>query len=173
MKKEAEGVKLNNLPELKAFRKKLRNQLTPAEAKLWTHLKAKKLDGRKFRRQHSIGPFILDFYCPSEHLAVELDGQGHLFTRDYDRQRDLFLEYFDILVLRFENKFVFECPGYVTNHIKEHFGWMGENHPGLNSSPPAKGEYPEGGRGLSIKIRDSKKQPPRPSATPPSKGGEL
>ncbi len=138
MKKEAEGVKLNNLPELKAFRKKLRNQLTPAEAKLWTHLKAKKLDGRKFRRQHSIGPFILDFYCPSEHLAVELDGQGHLFTRDYDRQRDLFLEYFDILVLRFENKFVFECPKYVTDRIKEHFAWAKHKN-----SSPFKGGLPQ------------------------------
>ena len=54
---------LNNLPDLKTFRKELRNQLTPAEAKLWGYLKTKQLDGRKFRRQHSVGPFILDFYC--------------------------------------------------------------------------------------------------------------
>ena len=58
-----ERKKLNNLPELKTFRKELRNQLTPAEAKLWNSLKGSQLDGRKFRRQHSVGPFILDFYA--------------------------------------------------------------------------------------------------------------
>ncbi len=138
------GVKLNNLPELRTFRRELRNHLTPAEAKLWDYLKASKLDGHKFRRQHSVGPFILDFYCPGEHLAIELDGQVHLSisARDYDRERDVFLAHFGILVLRFENKFVFECPEYVMGHIKEHFGWRGE-------------------------------QPPRPAATPPCKGGEL
>ena len=159
--KNPKGVMLNNLPELKTFRRELRNQLTPAEAKMWDYLKGKKLDGHKFRRQHSVGPFILDFYCPDERLAIELDGQVHLFAQDYDRERDLFLAHFGILVLRFENKFVFECPDYVIDCIREHFGWANK------SSPPVKGE------GLSIKIRGSKKQPPRPSATPPSKGGEL
>ena len=142
--KNPEGIKLNNLPELKTFRRELRNQLTPAEAKLWDYLKASKFDGRKFRRQHSVGPFILDFYCPGEHLAIKLDGQVHLSisARDYDRERDVFLAHFGIPVLRFENNFVFECPEYVMGHIKEHFGWRGE-------------------------------QPPRPAATPSCKGGEL
>ena len=141
--KNQEGIKLNNLPELKTFRWELRNQLTPAEAKLWDYLKASKLDGRKFRRQHSVGPFILDFYCPGKHLAVKLDGQVHLSisTRNYDRERDV-LAHFDILVLRFENKFVFEYSEYVMGHIKEYFGGRGE-------------------------------QPPRPAATPPCKGGVL
>jgi len=68
--------RLNNLPELAGFRRKLRNALTPAEARLWTLLKRAAL-GRKFRRQHSVGRYILDFYCPSEKLAVELDGEDH------------------------------------------------------------------------------------------------
>ena len=82
-------LKLNNLPKLKMFRKELRNHLTPAEAKLWDSLKKSQLDGRKFRRQHSVGPFILDFYCPAEHLAIELDGQVHLAldAQEYDKER--------------------------------------------------------------------------------------
>ena len=123
MKKDLEGI--NNLPELKTFRRELRNHLTPAEAKLWSYLKEKKLQGRKFRRQHSVGPFILDFYCPAEWLAIELDGQVHfsVSARDYDRERDLFLSHYGVLVLRFENKLVFDCPDCVLSRIKECFGW--------------------------------------------------
>ena len=115
---------LNNHPELKTFRRQLRNELTPAEAKLWDYLKAKKLEGRKFRRQHSVGPFILDFYCPSERLAIELDGQPH-FTEEaaeYDREREIFLAFYGIRVLRFENHYIFNRPGYVLNCIKVCFG---------------------------------------------------
>jgi hypothetical protein len=71
------GTRINNLPHLKTFRQKLRNNLTPAEAKLWAYIKNSQVEGRKFRRQHSVDNYILDFYCPSERLAIELDGQGH------------------------------------------------------------------------------------------------
>ena len=116
---------LNNHPELKTFRRSLRNHLTPAEARMWTYLKAKQLDGRRFRRQHSIGGYILDFYCPSERLAIELDGQPHLYAEavKYDRERDLFLLHFEVLVLRFVNRWVFENPEGVQDHIRKHFGW--------------------------------------------------
>jgi len=70
----ADQERLNNLPALKYFRRKLRSKMTPAEAKLWTYLKGKQLEGKKFRRQHSVSRYILDFYCPSSKLAIELDG---------------------------------------------------------------------------------------------------
>jgi len=115
----------HNFPELKTFRKELRNQSTPAEAKLWMYLQDKQLDGRKFRRQHSIKGYILDFYCPAERLAIELDGQPHFYAEaiEYDRERDLFLERFGVLVLRFINRWVFDNPEGVLNHIREQFGW--------------------------------------------------
>lgn len=69
-----DNTQINNLPYLKTFRKELRNNLTPAEAKFWKIVQNKNFEGRKFRRQHSVGNYILDFYCPSEKLAVELDG---------------------------------------------------------------------------------------------------
>jgi very-short-patch-repair endonuclease len=62
---------------LKSFRSTLRNNTTSAEAELWLMLKSKKLEGRKFRRQYSIGSYIVDFCCPSEKLIIELDGNPH------------------------------------------------------------------------------------------------
>jgi very-short-patch-repair endonuclease len=69
--------KLYNLKYLKSTRIYLRENLTEVELVLWEILKNKKLYGRKFRRQHSIGHYIVDFYCPSERLIIELDGQHH------------------------------------------------------------------------------------------------
>ncbi len=118
---------INNLPALLAFRKKLRKDLTPAEAKRWTLLNGSQLDGRKFRRQHSVGRYILDFYCPSEHLAIELDGAVHdndaAQAHDLDRRK--FLEQMGIKVLRFENKLVFQQTEGVLVEIRRHFGWRG------------------------------------------------
>jgi very-short-patch-repair endonuclease len=73
-------MKLNhNRNHLITFRKQLRNVGTSAEAELWKHISSRKLAGRKFRRQHSVGNFILDFYCPSEKLAIELDEENHFW----------------------------------------------------------------------------------------------
>ena len=115
--------KINNLPYLKTFRKKLRNNSTPAEAKLWTLLQKSQLEGRKFRRQHSVSNYILDFYCPSEKLAVELDGEVHNSEQAQlkDVERTLFLNYFGINVIRFENKLVFDNTEWVLSEIKNEF----------------------------------------------------
>jgi type I restriction enzyme M protein len=125
---------VHNLPYLKTFRKKLRNNSTPAEAKLWTLLSGKKLEGRKFRRQHSVANYILDFYCPSEKLAIELDGEYHntITQAEYDQERDLFLNYCGIKVLRFENKEVFNHPEAVLENVKKEFGWY-HNHPAFQA----------------------------------------
>lgn len=77
------ATKLYNKQEFKNVRKKLRNNLTPAEASLWNYLKEGQLLGRKFRRQSSIGKYIVDFYCPKEKLAIELDGEVHIFDKVY------------------------------------------------------------------------------------------
>lgn len=128
---------VNNLPTLRTFRKSLRNNLTPAEARLWTLLKGSQLAGRKFRRQHSIANYILDFYCPSERLAVELDGAVHdsVEAQEYDRERDMFLEQFGVKVLRFENRLVFQQTERVLMEIQRNFGWRGENHPAPSGHP--------------------------------------
>ena len=113
----------NNLPKLKYFRRKLRSSLTPAEATLWKHLSRKQLDGKKFRQQHSVSDYVLDFYCPSEKLAIELDGSSHnsAMAAEYDHERTLFLEQFGIRVLRFENRTVFEATDWLLEQIKSEF----------------------------------------------------
>ncbi len=97
--------RLNNLIGLKTNRKNLRKNLTPAEAKLWSYLQNSQL-GEKFRRQHSIEYYILDFYCPKKKLAVELDGSPHNTEQGFikDKERTIFLNNRGIKVIRFENK---------------------------------------------------------------------
>ena len=87
--------------------------------KRWLHLGA----GRKFRRQHSINNFIVDFYCASEQLIIELDGQAHLnpTAEENDRRRDRILEGMGFKVLRFENKMVFENLESVLKEIRDNF----------------------------------------------------
>ena len=68
---------LFNKTKFKNFRKHLRNNFTPAEATLWQYLKNKQINGRRFRRQFGVDKYVLDFYCPAENLAVELDGEDH------------------------------------------------------------------------------------------------
>ena len=76
---------------------------------MWTHLRAKQLAGLEFRRQHPCGPYILDFYCPSRRLAVELDGCQHFSptAQDYERRPTAFLRRQGISVLRFQTDLVF------------------------------------------------------------------
>jgi very-short-patch-repair endonuclease len=87
---------VHNLTSSTARRKQLREDLTSAEALLWVNLKNSQLDGKKFRRQQSIGPFIVDFYCPECRVAVELDGDGHLSITgaESDEKRTDFLKRF-------------------------------------------------------------------------------
>ena len=114
--------RLHNVPQLKERRKQLRSSLTPAEALLWKNLQHSRLGASKFRRQHSVGPYVLDFYCPASRLAVELDGQGHFdSTRsEYDVKRMRFLEQEGVRVLRFENRQEFESLEEVLATIQVH-----------------------------------------------------
>jgi very-short-patch-repair endonuclease len=99
-------TRLYNRLEQRERRRKLRNNATPDESVLWTHLRKRKLDGLRFVRQFGIGPFIVDFYCPEKCLSIELDGAGH-FTpegRRKDLRRTAYLESVGIHELRFENQ---------------------------------------------------------------------
>ncbi len=112
------SIRAKNTENLKEFRRKLRNNSTSAEVALWNVLKGKKIAGLQFRRQFSIGNFILDFYCPLLKLAVELDGNYHDFVDVKDLERGQYLfENFGIKTIRFENKIVFQQPGAIVNSI--------------------------------------------------------
>lgn len=117
------GRVFSNLTPLKPLRKQLRRSLTPAEACLWIYLRDRQLDGRKFRRQHSVGPYILDFYCPSESLAVELDGAAHdsAQAQARDEARDAFLRSLGIRIVRYENRDVLKNTSGVLADLRKHF----------------------------------------------------
>lgn len=89
---------------LEAAAIQLRQNLTPAEKKLWQVLRGGKLAGLKFRRQHPVGNFILDFYCPACKLVIEVDGAVHQNQIEYDTARTNQLEAHGYTVLRFQNE---------------------------------------------------------------------
>ena len=112
-----------NKKKLREYRKSLRNNSTSAEAVLWRSIKNKQLEGRIFRRQFSVGNYILDFFCPSEKLCIELDGAQHFSEKGLlnDKKRDAFLNSLSIVVIRIENKHVFKFHEQVLEYIVEHF----------------------------------------------------
>ena len=83
--------------------KLLRGELTPAERSLWQALRGRKVSGLRFRCQHAVGPFVLDFFCPAAKLVIEVDGPIHKQQREQDAARTEHLEQHDYRVLRFTN----------------------------------------------------------------------
>jgi very-short-patch-repair endonuclease len=81
----------------------LRQEPTPAEQKLWAYLRGNKLNGVKFRRQHAIGNYIVDFCAIKQKLIIELDGSQHLEQEEYDLERTAYLESQGYNVIRFWN----------------------------------------------------------------------
>jgi len=86
----------------------MRHEPTKAEDILWSYLRDRRLAGYKFRRQHAVDRFILDFYCPASQLAVEVDGPIHERTAIEDAERDSVLATYGIRVLRVRNEEIFE-----------------------------------------------------------------
>ncbi|MEM6782152.1 MAG: endonuclease domain-containing protein [Bacteroidota bacterium] len=101
-------MRTRNLSHQKPTRQHLRSHGTPAEAVLWVFLQRRQLHGRKFRCQHGIGPYVVDFYCRAESLVIELDGGVHGTPERaaYDAERQRHLEAEGLHVLRFRNEAV-------------------------------------------------------------------
>lgn len=92
------------IPEnLKVYAREMRKKMPDAEQLLWHLLRNRRVAGAKFRRQHPVGRYILDFYCVEKRLAIELDGSQHSEQVDYDQKRDTYLNLQGIHVLRFWN----------------------------------------------------------------------
>jgi len=85
------------------FARAMRQDMPDAEFRLWCELRNRGLGGLRFRRQHPIGPFIVDFFCPEKNLIVEVDGEQHAFNqhRISDAERTRWLEAQGHLVVRF------------------------------------------------------------------------
>ncbi len=108
-----------NRKKLKITRKKLRNEATETEKILWEELKNSKLMWLKFRRQHSINRYILDFYNIKYKLCIEIDWKIHLEIKEYDEIRTEYLNAFWIKVVRFTNEEILENIVLVLNKIKK------------------------------------------------------
>jgi len=81
----------------------MRQAPTPAEARLWKALRGRRTGGPRFRRQHALGPFIADFYCPEARLVVEVDGPIHNRRSAADAERQAYLNGAGFRVVRFTN----------------------------------------------------------------------
>jgi len=106
-------------PEIEAAARNLRQNMTPAEQVLWEALKGRQVAGLKFRCQHPVGPFILDFYCPARKLVVEVDGGVHDGQAEYDAARTQQLNDYGYQVLRFRNDEVLNKLDSVLERVRQ------------------------------------------------------
>jgi very-short-patch-repair endonuclease len=126
--------------QLYARAAEMRRNPTPFEAIMWKHLSRSQLSGFKFRRQHVIVPFIVDFFCPAKGLAIEIDGMTHFHEKD--RARDYQLSKMGVRTLHFTNQ---EVSGNIEGVLisiqhalsKSAEPWDGQPHP--NPSPEGEG----------------------------------
>ncbi|OCL27590.1 hypothetical protein U472_03285 [Orenia metallireducens] len=111
-----------NKNKTKEKRRSLRQKETEAEKITWNRLRGRKFMELKFRRQYSIGEYIVDFYCPELNLVVEIDGLIHFRkeNREYDKVRTEFINSLGIKVVRFRNKEVLEDIDTVLAKLKDY-----------------------------------------------------
>ena len=109
-------------PNIFSLARRSRKTPTSAEQILWEKLRGRRLSGFKFRRQHPIANFIVDFFCAEHGLAVEVDGEYHNHNeqRHYDEQRTIKLNTLNIKVLRFTNNDVVSNIDLVLKQIEHH-----------------------------------------------------
>jgi very-short-patch-repair endonuclease len=111
----------NSSPELweqlKPLAREKRHEPTPAEDFLWQHIRGRQVASAKFRRQHTIGRFIVDFFCVQAKLVIEVDGEIHQYTQEEDAIRQEFIEAHGFTVLRFTNDEVLKHIGTVIQTI--------------------------------------------------------
>ena len=115
----AKPTRIRNVHQnVQAASEQLRHTSTPTEQMLWQTLRGGKLEGCKFRRQHAVGRFILDFYCAEHKLVVELDGAQHEQQAERDAERTAHLNAYGYRVLRFTNKAVYDDIASVLQTIR-------------------------------------------------------
>ncbi|MEQ8665267.1 MAG: DUF559 domain-containing protein [Rhodospirillales bacterium] len=96
--------------------RKLRKNMTNAEKAFWSQVRDKRFHELRFRRQHPIGPYIVDFYCAAKEIVVELDGGQH--TQETDLERSAFLQSCGLRVIRFWNNDVLSNLGGVLRSLE-------------------------------------------------------
>ena len=105
--------------KLKPLAREMRHEPTQAEDLLWQRLRNRQVQHAKFRRQHAIDRFLVDFYCAEASLVIEVDGEIHQFTPEEDAIRQEFLESQGLKVMRFPNNAVLEQTEEVIQKIDQ------------------------------------------------------
>ena len=105
-------------PQIRSHAREMRKAPTRAEDRVWFWLRNRRFGDHKFRRQHPVGDYILDFYCSELKLCIELDGAVHEFVFERDNARTAYLEKQGIIVIRIENETVRRDPDTVANCIR-------------------------------------------------------
>jgi very-short-patch-repair endonuclease len=118
-------------PELKELAKELRRNMTLSEVLLWNELKQKQMGGYDFDRQRPIDNFIVDFYCKELSLAIEIDGNTHIYRYDDDDERQRSLESLGIHFLRFED---IEVKKNMNNVLRVIEHWIEKNKSSFKDS---------------------------------------
>ena len=113
-------------PDLKQLARELRKNMTLSEVLLWNELKQKQMSGYDFDRQRPIGNYIVDFFCKELSLAIEIDGDTHIYKYDYDEERQKSLEKLGVHFLRFED---IEVKKNMSNVIRVIEDWIDRNKP--------------------------------------------
>ncbi|MDP8242544.1 MAG: DUF559 domain-containing protein [Candidatus Hinthialibacter antarcticus] len=130
-------MKRNTSIRAKKIAKQLRRNLTPAEKYLWSKMRAGQLSNCHIRKQHPIGPFIVDFFISDWNLIIELDGESHHYQIDRDKERESYFYHQGYKVVRFQNQDVFDNVEGVVEQIRQFE--MNQTNPPL-TPPELRGE---------------------------------
>ncbi len=146
-------------PDLKERAKELRKAGNLSEVLLWNEIKNKKFKGLDFDRQKIIGNYIVDFYCASQNVVIEIDGESHAEKKEYDFKRDNFLKSFNLQVIHIFDSDVKKNLDGVMEFLNNHPALSGtppregNEHPALSGTPPKEGnDHPE----FSMIFKDEK-----------------
>jgi very-short-patch-repair endonuclease len=146
-------------PELKSLAKDLRRNMTLSEVLLWNELRKKQMLGYDFDRQRPLGNFIVDFFCKELSLAIEIDGDTHIYRYEYDDERQKTLEKLGVHFLRFDD---LEVKRNMNNVLRVIEDWINKNKPIPDKKKPTPNPSEEGNQedGMTAKY---KKPTPDPS----------
>ena len=146
LKEDKSSLHLNASPNIFLKAKALRKNMTEAEKLLWSVLRKKQLEGLRFRRQHPILTFILDFYCHRIKLGIELDGLGHENEeqRNYDEARTCQLNEHGVTIVRYKNEEVIKDMENVKLKIMEEVAKLAKLAPRSLPAPRLRQAGPKG-----------------------------
>ena len=112
-----------NLPHnkrLKQYARELRKAGNWAEAHMWRYIKKRQLNGHSFDRQITLGNYIVDFFCATARVAIEIDGESHDAKQEYDKKRDEYLKSLGLTVIHVQHMNVIQNFEYVWHELVTH-----------------------------------------------------